>query len=186
MYDAVASSRSAVWVEQLPIAAELSRPVLRTEEAAEWSAAPVSTRASSTFRPADRPNPSIDSRVCLPNSDPVSVTVSSVVKMFLQSLERFACNGPPAGNVGHVGLHCNREAGEQNRRERRAETAKAALFDAVSALGRARPVRPFLPSQASSSISALAPPPRGGRPPDPAPGGHIAAAQVEGPPDSLR
>ena len=35
MYDAVASSPSTVWVEQLPIAAELSRPVLRTEEAAE-------------------------------------------------------------------------------------------------------------------------------------------------------
>jgi hypothetical protein len=90
MYDPVASRRSAVWVEQLSIAAELSRPVLRTEEAAEWSAAPVCSRAPSNFRPADRPNSSIDSLVSLPNSDAVSVTFSNVVKMFLQSLGGFA------------------------------------------------------------------------------------------------
>ena len=93
MYDPVASRRSAVWVEQLSIAAELSRPVLRTEEAAEWSAAPVSSRASSNFRPADRPNFSIDSRVCLPNSDAVSVTVCNVAKMFLQSPGPFSSHG---------------------------------------------------------------------------------------------
>jgi hypothetical protein len=93
MYDAVASKRSAVWVEQLSIAAELSRPVLRTEEAAEWSAAPVWSRASSNFRPADRPNSSIDSRVCLPNSDAVSVTVCNVAKMFLQSPGPFSSHG---------------------------------------------------------------------------------------------
>lgn len=93
MYDPAASRRSAVWVEQLSIAAELSRPVLRTEEAAEWRAAPVSSRASSNFRPADRPNSSIDSRVCLPNSDALSVTVCNVAKMFLQSLGPFSSHG---------------------------------------------------------------------------------------------
>jgi len=70
-----------VVVEQLSIAAELWRPVLRTEEAAEWSAPPVSSRASSNFRPADRPNSSIDSLVSLPNSVTDSVTVSNVVKI---------------------------------------------------------------------------------------------------------
>src|ERR1035441_6935069 len=45
MNEAVASSRSAVRVEQSSIAAEPWRPVLRTEEAAEWSASPVSSRA---------------------------------------------------------------------------------------------------------------------------------------------
>ncbi len=93
MYDPVASRRSAVWVEQLSIAAELSCPVLRTEEAAEWSAAPVSPRASSNIRPADRPNSSIDSRVCLPNSDAVSVTVCNVAKIFLQSPGPFSSHG---------------------------------------------------------------------------------------------
>jgi hypothetical protein len=85
MYDAVASRRSAVRVEQLPIAAEPWRPALRTEEAAEWSAPPVSSRASSSFLPADWPNSSIDSLACLPNSAAVSVTVFKVVTMFLQS-----------------------------------------------------------------------------------------------------
>jgi hypothetical protein len=84
MYDAVASSRSAVRVEQLSIAAEPSCPALRTEEAAEWSAPPVSSRASSSFLPADRPNSSIDSLACLPRSAAVSVTVLKVVTIFLQ------------------------------------------------------------------------------------------------------
>lgn len=139
MYDPVASRRSAVWVEQLSIAAELSRPVRRTEEAAEWSAAPVSSRASSNFRPADRPNSSIDSRVCLPNSDAVSVTVCNVAKMFLQVQGRFPATAP-TDNAGHVGFHCDLEARKQGRRARRAETANTALSDAVSALGRAPPV----------------------------------------------
>jgi hypothetical protein len=94
MYDAVSSSRSAAWVEELSIAAELSCPVLRTEEAAEWSAAPVSSRASSSFRPADRPSSSIDSLVCLPSSDAVSVTVSNVVKVFPPKLGPFSATVP--------------------------------------------------------------------------------------------
>jgi|SRR5580658_2175625 hypothetical protein len=111
MYDAVASSRSAVWVEQLSIAAELCRPVRRTEEAAEWSAPPVSSRASSSLRPADRPNASIDSLVSLPNSDAVFVAVSTVVKMFLQSIGPLARNGRNRKSR-HVGLHCDQEGGK--------------------------------------------------------------------------
>src|ERR1039458_1509241 len=91
MYDAVASSRSAVRVEQLSITAEPSRPALRTEEAAEWRAPPVSSRAWSSFLPADRPNSSIDSLASLPSSGTVSVNVLKVVKMFLQSLGWLAC-----------------------------------------------------------------------------------------------
>ena len=91
MYDAVASSRSAVRVEQLSITAEPSRPALRTEEAAEWRAPPVSSRASSSFLSADRPNSSIDSLASLPSSAAVSVTVLKVVTMFLQSLGWLAC-----------------------------------------------------------------------------------------------
>src|ERR1017187_5731555 len=92
MYDAVASSRSAVPVARLSIASEPWRPVVRTEEAAAWSAPPVSSRASSNLLPADRTNSSIDSLASLPSSDAVSVTVFKVVKMFLQSLGwLFAC-----------------------------------------------------------------------------------------------
>lgn len=105
MYDAVASSESAVWVEQLSITAELLRPVLQTEEAAEWSAVPVSSRAASSFRPAHRPNSSIDSLVCLANPDAVSVSVSNFVKMCVQTLGRFLQRLPR--NAGHAGLHCD-------------------------------------------------------------------------------
>src|ERR1017187_2072351 len=94
MYDAVASSRSAVPVARLPIASERWRPVVRTGEAAAWSAPPVSSRASSSFLQADRTNSSIDSLASLPSSDAVSVTVFKVVKMFLQSLGWFACACP--------------------------------------------------------------------------------------------
>src|SRR5208283_1552225 len=104
MYDAVASSRSAVLVEQLSIAAELCRPALRTEEAAEWSAPPVSSRASSSFLPAEWPNSSIDSLACLPSSDAVSVTVFKVVMMLLQVLDGWHVLAP-TGKIGHVGLH---------------------------------------------------------------------------------
>src|ERR1017187_2920468 len=93
MYDAVASSRSAVPVARLSIASEPWRPVVRTEEAAAWSAPPVSSRASSSLLPADRTNSSIDSLASLPSSDAVSDTVFKVVKMFLQSLGWLACTG---------------------------------------------------------------------------------------------
>src|SRR5271157_471906 len=86
MYDAVASSRSAAPVARLSIASEPWRPVVRTEEAAAWSAPAVSARASSGLLPAGRTNSSIDSLASLPSSDAVSVTVFKVVKMFLQSL----------------------------------------------------------------------------------------------------
>ena len=68
------------------MAAEPWRPVLRTEEAAEWSASPVSSRASSSFLPADRPASSIDSLASLPSSDAVSDNVLKVVKTFLLSM----------------------------------------------------------------------------------------------------
>jgi hypothetical protein len=93
MYDAVASSRSAVPVARLSIASEPWRPVVRTEEAAAWSASPVSSRASSSLLPADRTNSSIDSLASLSSSDADSVAVFKVVKMFLQSLGWFACAG---------------------------------------------------------------------------------------------
>jgi hypothetical protein len=73
-------------VAQWSIALALCRPVVRTQEATAWSAPPVSSRASSIFLPADRPNSSIDSLVSLPNSDTVSVTAFKVVKMFLPRL----------------------------------------------------------------------------------------------------
>ena len=91
MYEAVASSRSAAPVARSSIASELWRPVVRTEEAAAWSASPVSSRASSSLLPADRTNSSIDSLASLPSSDAGSVAVFKVVKMFLQSLGWFAC-----------------------------------------------------------------------------------------------
>lgn len=81
----MASSRSAVRVEQLSIAAEPWRPALRTEEAAECSAPPVSSCASSNLLPAVLPNSSIDSLASLPSSAAVSVTVLRVVTMSLQS-----------------------------------------------------------------------------------------------------
>jgi len=144
MYDPVASRRSAVWVEQLSIAAELSRPVLRTEEAAEWSVAPVWSRASSNFRPADRPNSSIDSRVCLPNSDAVSVTVCNVVKIFLPksgAVFQPRLRQTMQGTLASIAIR--RQASRVACPARRAETANTALSDAVSALGRV-PVLPRL------------------------------------------
>ena len=123
MYDAVASSRSAVPVARLSIASEPWRPVVRTEEAAAWSAPPVSSRASSNLLPADRTNSSIDSLASLPSSDAVSVTVFKVVKMFLQSLGWFACACP--NRKCRARLSPLRPTGGQAGRQR-AKTAKTA------------------------------------------------------------
>src|ERR1035438_10531300 len=110
MYDAVASSRSAVPVARLSIASEPWRPVVRTEEAAAWSAPPVSSRASSSFLPADRTNSSIDSLASLPSSDADSVTVFKVVKMFLQSSGMVCLCMLRQEKVKHVCLHSDLQA----------------------------------------------------------------------------
>src|ERR1035438_562398 len=139
MYDAVASSRSAVRVEQLSITVETSRPALRTEEAAEWRAPPVSSRASSSFLPADRPNSSIDSLASLPSSAAVSVTVLKVVTMFLQSLGWLACvysNRTSQGTFVSIRIERADKVWAAGRRP--AEAAKTALSETISALGRVR------------------------------------------------
>src|ERR1039458_118129 len=73
------------------MALELWRPVERTEEAAACSAPPVSSRASSSFLPADRPSSSTDCLASLPSSEACSVNVCNVVKVFPQYLESLAC-----------------------------------------------------------------------------------------------
>ena len=114
MYDAVESSRSAAPVARLSSASDPLRPVARTEEAAVCSALPVSSRASSIFLPAARPNFSMDSLASVASSDACSVTVFKVVKMFLL---RFAIVCPctvPAGKGGHVCLHAEMCAPERS------------------------------------------------------------------------
>ena len=145
MYDAVASSRSAVRVEQLSIAAEPCLPALRTEEAAEWSAPPVSSRASSSFLPADWPSSSIDSLACLPSSAAVSATVLKVVMMFLQSPGWLACACSNRKDRARWPPFVDREGGQVRvAGRRRAEAAKTALSEALFALGRVRLLAPRL------------------------------------------
>lgn len=138
MYDAVASSRSAAPVARLSIASEPWRPVVRTEEAAAWSAPPVSSRASSSLLPADRTNSSIDSLASLPSSDAVSVTVFKVVKMFLQSLGWLArCRLQLEKQGTFVSIAIERRTSRVTGR-RPAEAAKTARAKAMSALGGVR------------------------------------------------
>jgi hypothetical protein len=132
MYDAVASRRSAVRVEQPSMAAAPWRPVVRTEEAAEWSASPVSSRASSRRFPADRPNSSMDSLASLPRSDVVCVNVFRVVKYVPPEHGGGFPVHAPTGRQEHVWLHGERAA---DRRAAGARTTRLADWpDACLAL----------------------------------------------------
>lgn len=126
----------------MSIASEPWRPFVRTEAAAAWSASPVSSRALSSFLLVERTNSSIDSLASLSSSDTDSGSVLKVVKMFLQSLGWFACAG---SNRKHKArLSPLRWRGGQGRP--RAEAAKSARSDAVSALSAA----PFFPGRAGT------------------------------------
>ena len=154
MYEAVASSRSAAPVARSSIASELWRPVVRTEEAAAWSASPVSSRASSSLLPADRTNSSIDSLASLPSSDAGSVAVFKVVKMFLQSLGWSACASSNREKQGtFVSIAIERRKGRPTGR-RPAEAAKIARSQAMSALGRVRLLPPRLSRAESARVES--------------------------------
>src|ERR1019366_832783 len=129
------------------------RPVVRTEEAAAWSASPVSSRASSSLLPADRPNSSIDSLASLPISDACSVTVFSVVTMFLQSLGIVGLCMLQQERQGTFASITMEKRTSRVTGRRSAEAARTALLEAMSALGR---VRLLLPPSVPGRIGRLA------------------------------
>src|SRR5580658_8155346 len=111
MYDAAASSRSAVPAARLSIASEPCRPFSRTDEAAECRALPVWSIPRSNFLAADRLNSSTESPPPLPHSGAVFLDVLKIVMMLLQSGNDFPVRAPTA-NTSHVGLHCQRKSGD--------------------------------------------------------------------------
>src|SRR5580700_6340662 len=98
MYDAAASSRSAVPAARLSIASEPCRPFSRTDEAAEWRALPVSSIPRSNLLAADRPNSSTESPPLLPHSAAVFFDVLKIVMMLLHGPRMIL----PCSNSKHI------------------------------------------------------------------------------------